>query len=748
MRFVPPTPSNLSTPGIQARLGHGAQIAGVELLPLPPHVLLQEAAARSSQKRTEGTGARSAWGAAAASQPSRSGGPSPLLTSRLSSRYVGNLAGRCVAVEDAKTARSSGDAANGAPQPLRRYGPNVRFQELRAAAVSPRGSAFVVDGNAVCHVGPSGVVSTVVGVHPSCGPARGRLGQLTLHGPRGLAASDSSAEGRARDARATHGEYMLLPARSAVLYVADTMNDSVRRIDVANGEAVTIAAVARPVAVCVLFDSAAGKAAPQHQTQRRPLGQQWRLRQRKQQRQGQEEHEHERQEQEQQRQRQQKQQPPPPLVGVCVIASVRPLDALPALVATSQQLILLTPPRFAQRVPGGEPKFHSARLLTFPRSPFAAVACTPCGMIVFADGKSVWTIDPSTGAQTAVLALETVAMCVDAWGSIFVADRHGQLQVLSPPKRKDSTPEQKGGEAAAVKAASAALVGMNKVGLGSDFKWDAMVVTQAKDSSTRPHMYTVSNEGRTLRKSSSGSSLYNHQCAPTQTGGTFSVSFRIDATAGGDDYNMIGLKSDRTGYMKQAGCGVRPKDGAVWCDNTKQGTLAPLTQGDVVKVGDGHVDQQGDVQLQHGGQDSYLEPTAGRGAASGGVPQDWLASLALWLLCHLLHHGNVAVRGGGAERELQVGRANRDAGQGQFHAAAHVHGQQRGPHAAEVFVGQQPLQPPVRPDADWRHVLGVVPDRRHCGRGRLQHDRPEERQDRLHEAGRLRRPAQGWSRLV
>ena len=301
--------------------------------------------------------------------------------------------------------------------------------------------------------------------------------------------------------------------------------------------------------------------------------------------------------------------------------------------------------------------------------------------------------------------------------------------------------------------------------------------------------------------------------------------------------------------MKQAGCGVRPKDGAVWCDNTKQGTLAPLTQGDVVKVAmdmstnkvtfqcnrsgqASHESQsiktvtweqrQGGVRpavafrkigwqvtlhcsamlsvfanrkgrdafylakllpqsepdhdglsnvpcrrvlasvfaaaqiwhartMAHGGPlparlDSYAQlcvlallfpchfpTTPGRAATAcfgspcalaicpargprGGCLGPGLAASTL-VVCDApppveLLRSICSLKDSNFKWDAQIVTQAKDSS----HAAAHVHGQQRGPHAAEVFVGQQPLQPPVRPDADWRHVLGVVPDRRHCGR--------------------------------
>ena len=121
-------------------------------------------------------------------------------------------------------------------------------------------------------------------------------------------------------------------------------------------------------------------------------------------------------------------------------------------------------------------------------------------------------------------------------------------------------------------------------GLTTPFQWDKKIVTQSMDDSTRPQMYDISNGGKTVRKARNGGLLYNIQAKPTQRRGRFRVRIRIDETKGADDYNMVGLKSDRKGYIKQHGCAMRPKDGAIFCNNTGHGKLTKFGKGDVVEI--------------------------------------------------------------------------------------------------------------------------------------------------------------------
>ena len=117
--------------------------------------------------------------------------------------------------------------------------------------------------------------------------------------------------------------------------------------------------------------------------------------------------------------------------------------------------------------------------------------------------------------------------------------------------------------------------------VGDGYTWSKTIST----SYEKPGYYTISDDNRTVQKTSNGGSIYNVVATPARTVGTLVFAVKVMSTSTSDQYNTIGLKDTQVGHLRSSGLSMRLDNGQIYQKGSwTKLALRPVMKGDVVTV--------------------------------------------------------------------------------------------------------------------------------------------------------------------
>jgi len=110
------------------------------------------------------------------------------------------------------------------------------------------------------------------------------------------------------------------------------------------------------------------------------------------------------------------------------------------------------------------------------------------------------------------------------------------------------------------------------------FRFDPSV----KGDCTKPNLYELKLDGRVVKKSQQGGTIYNIQSSPATKSNFVRFALLVESTERSDEYNTIGFKDETSGHLRVKGVSMRLDNGTLYVDNAvvKNQKCRPVKKGD------------------------------------------------------------------------------------------------------------------------------------------------------------------------